>query len=342
MLKPGIKLALYMEGAFAENTGKMGLGVLRYSPNPIVSIVDSMSVGRSCREVTGLAKDVPIVATVEESVRLGAEVLVLGIAPPGGRIPNSWQPVIDHAIRAGLSIVNGLHDRIKYSKANLLPNQFVWEVREEPEGLVPGTGAARNLTNKRVLTIGTDMAVGKMTAGLELLRALRVKNVDTAFVATGQIGMVITGSGVPLDAIRLDFAPGAIEREVMAVPGADVVLIEGQGSLIHPGSSANLPLIRGSCPTHLLLCHRARMPHLVRNPWVTVPPLPAVVRMYQDLAELGGNLIRPVCLGVCLNTSELDIQEAQEAIRQLADETGYLVTDPVRFGMDEIVARLVA
>ena len=348
MLKRDQPLALYMQGYVGEIAGKMGYGILRYSPNPIACIVDSITAGQSIAQITGIAREVPIVATLEEAKSLGAEVLVLGVAPPGGLIPPDWYPFIDEALALGFSIVNGLHDRLGprydgHDKActSPRPSQWIWDVRVEPPGLTVGTAAASKLYNKRLLMIGTDMAIGKMTAGLEIVKAARTAGIKTEFVATGQIGIVVWGSGVPLDAIRLDFAGGAIESEVMAAKEAELIVIEGQGSLIHPASSANLPLLRGSCPTHLILCHRAGQETLRRIPEIKIPPLRDYIRMYEDLAEACGTFARPNTVAVSLNTAHLaSDEEAQTACRQITGETGLPCTDPVRFGATKLLTAL--
>ena len=332
-----------MEGAFAEKTGKMGLGVLRFSPHEIVCLVDSQNAGRDSADLTRIPRHVPVVASVEEARAMGADVLLLGIAPPGGLVPESWFDTLDRAVQLGFSIVNGLHDRL--APRYLLPaggeGQFVWDIRTEPPGIGVGYAEARNLTNKRVLFIGTDMAVGKMTAGLVLWKEALSRGVRAEFVATGQIGITITGKGVPLDCVRLDFACGAIEREVMECKDAELVIVEGQGSLLHPGSTSTLPLIRGSQPTHFVLCHRAGMTVLPRLPWVTVPPLNDFVRLYQDLAEVCGMYQRPEVLGIALNCGHLQSdEEARRACEEIERETGLPTTDPVRFGMSQILNRV--
>lgn len=221
------------------------------------------------------------------------------------------------------------------------PEQFIWDIRTEPPGIGVGYAEARHLTNKRVLFIGTDMSVGKMTAGLVMWKEALARGIKAEFVATGQIGMTITGKGVPLDCVRLDFACGAIEREVLAAKDAELVLIEGQGSLVHPGSTSTLPLIRGSQPTHLVLCHRAGMDVLPRLPWVRVPPLNDFIRLYQDLAEVCGTFIRPEALGIALNCGHLSSDEdARAACEQIEKETGLPTTDPVRFGIARLLDRI--
>lgn len=328
-----------MEGALGELFGKMGYGVLRYSPNPVVAVIDSGKVGQDLVAITGIDRPCPIVGTLEEARSLGAEVLVLGIAPPGGQIPAEWYPVVERAIGLGFSLVNGLHERLSLRFPSLPPEQFVWDVRVEPADLGVGTGAARGLQGKRLLMIGTDMAIGKMTAGLEIVRSAQAAGLKTEFVATGQIGIVIWGSGVALDAVRIDFAAGAVEREVLRHADADLIVVEGQGSLAHPASSATLPLLRGSCPTHLVLCHKAGQKTLARVPSIRIPDLGPFVKLYQDLAEAFGTFPRPKLAGVALNTAGLPDDEAQKACKEIEAELGVLCVDPVRHGASALLPR---
>jgi len=341
MLDRATPLAIYMEGAVGEIAGKMGYGVLRYSPNPIACVIDSTKAGQDIVALVGSPRACPIVATIEEAYSLGARAMVLGIAPPGGALPNEWFQDLDEAVSRGMSLVNGLHDRLAPRYLNLKPGQIIWDVRVEPEGLGIGMARARELDNKRLLMIGTDMAIGKMTAGLEIVRAARAAGVRAEFVATGQIGIVVSGRGVPLDAIRLDFASGAIEREVIAAADAELIVVEGQGSLIHPASSANLPLLRGSCPTHLILCHRAGQKTLVRLPHIAIPPLKDYIRMYEDLATACETYPRPQTVAVSLNTAHVATDdEARAACDAISQETGLVCTDPVRFGADVLASTI--
>ena len=342
MLNRGQNLAIYMEGAVRSYGGKMGFGILRYSPNLVVCVIDSETAGQDMKDVAGMPRSCPIVASVEEAFALGAEVFVLGIAPPGGLIPKPWFEIINRAVDLGLSIVNGLHDLLAPHFPVLKPGQWVWDIRMEPEGLKPGTGAAASLTNRRLLLVGTDMAVGKMTAGLEIYRTARESGINAEFVATGQIGITITGAGIPLDAIRVDFSAGAVEREVLRHQHADLVIVEGQGSLGHPASTATLPLIRGSMPTHLVLCHRAGQTHLTMMPHVPVAPLGNLIRLYEDLATVSGLFPRPSTIGVALNTAHIESDdEAKEACQSIQSELGLPCFDPVRHGCDQLVERIM-
>jgi len=342
MLNRDHTIAIYMEGSLRSLHGKMGFGIMRYFPGQIACIIDSTFAGRRIDEVITSPCEAPIVATIEEACTLGAQVLVLGTAPSGGRIPPEWLGSLETAINNGLSIVNGMHDRLKDRFGTLeSEDQWIWDIRH-PESFVPSiaSGRARTLTNKRVLLTGTDMAVGKMTTGLEIYHWLLAKEQSTVFLATGQIGMAITGNGIPLDAFKVDHACGAVEEMVVGAAGYDIVLIEGQGSLLHPASTATLPLMRGSCPTHLVLCHRANATMLDTCKGVHIPPLKEVIALNESLAGAAGALTPATTIGIALNTSRLEEHAAQKAIAELEDEAGLPVEDVVRFGAGKLASQL--
>lgn len=336
LLKPGDRVALYMEGAFEDGTGKMGMGVLRYAPYEVAAVVDARHAGGDLKALTGIDRPAPIVASVEAAAQLGATVFVIGIAPPGGRIPDAYRPAIDEAVTLGLCVVNGLHEPLA-PQFQRRPGQWIWDVRVEPPGLSVGAGSARRMSARRVLMIGTDMACGKMTAGLEIHAEAKRRGMASAFVATGQIGIVLTGGGVPLDAVRLDYASGAIEREVLGHGNAELIVVEGQGALLHPASTANLALLRGSCPTHLVLCHRAGQQSLLRVPDIRIPGLRAYARLYEELGEAVGTFPRPRTVAVALNTAHLGPGEARDAVQRMEDETGWPTADPVRDGAGRLL-----
>jgi len=328
-----------MEGHIDSDYGKMGTGVVRYLMNPIVAVIDKALAGRQMSEFMDTTKSVPILASLKEAISKGAEVLVLGIAPSGGRIPDSWNSVIEEALENGLSIVNGLHDLLQPKWQSNIKNperQWIWDIRV-PQ-FIPdiATGRAANLENKRVLFVGTDMAVGKMTAGLELYLWLQKEKVNVGFVATGQIGITITGKGIPLDAFKVDHACGAVEQVVMEQADKEIVLIEGQGSLLHPGSTATLPLMRGSCPTHLILCLRAEKTTLRSPEHIKIPDLNDFIALNESLATVGGTFPKAKVIGIAANTSMLSLEDAEIYLKKTAEKTGILVTDPVRFGIDSI------
>lgn len=341
MLEKTQPLAIFMEGSLGQLDGKMGYGVLRYSENPVVCVIDSIQAGLNVSDVIDVGRDCPVVSNVEQAYELGARVLVLGIAPSGGRVPADWFPAIDKALELEMSLVNGLHDFLapRY-KGRLKQHQFIWDVRDMGDK-VPGMaqGRAGQLSNRRVLMVGTDMAIGKMTVGLELHRQLRRDKIDAGFIATGQIGLTIKSFGVPLDAVKVDHSCGWMEDLNLQLAHHPVVIIEGQGSLLHPGSSATLSLMRGSCPTDLVLCHKAGMTHLDTSS-VLVPSLRKVIELNELVASAAGALTSAKTIGVALNTSHLDESSALYEISKTEDEVGLPVTDVVRFGAGTLSSRL--
>lgn len=342
MLTPDLPIAIYMESSFGSPFGKMGYGMLCFSRNPIAAIIDSTKAGKKAGEVMPKTPrpDCPIVATSSDAAALGAKAIVLGCAPSGGLIPEDWYPALDQAVEAGLSIVNGLHQRLNERYRNLKPGQWIWDIRQEPPGIGVGKGRARELAAQRVLLVGTDMANGKMTTGLLMLEEARRRKIKTNFLATGQIGIAICGSGVPLDAIKLDYACGAIEKGVLELADCDLLIIEGQGSLLHPGSTATLPLLRGSCPTAMILNHRADRVTLRDFPWLKIPPLSEVAALYETLASTCGSFPAAKVTGIALNTAEMSDDEALAAIARFEDETGLPTTDCVRFGAEKLIDSL--
>lgn len=331
MLTPDLPLAIFMEESLGGPHGKMGYGVLRFSPNPVVCVIDSCHAGKRVVDVMPDLRDAPVVGTVAEAVALGAKAMVLGIAPSGGLLPPAWAGLVDEAVARGLSIVNGLHDRLAEKYRELAPGQWIWDIRREPANLGVGKGRARLLDNVRVLMVGTDMANGKMTAGLKIHYLARERGVRSEFIATGQIGIVIAGKGLPLDAVRVDYAGGAVEKFVLEAGEAQLIVVEGQGSVLHPGSTATLPLLRGTMPTHLILCHRAGQETLRDFPWLPVPPLKDVARLYEDLASACGSFPAGRVAGISLNTGGMSDAEARDCIARTREETGLPVTDPVRY-----------
>jgi uncharacterized NAD-dependent epimerase/dehydratase family protein len=351
-LTPENRLALLMHDAVGRGDGKMGYGLMRYGVAPIIAVIDRAKAGQSLRELTGIPYEAPIVATVAEAAALGADTIVPAIAPAGGRLPEPWMNDLREALSAGMSVVNGLHaplaDEPMLAPLVTHPGQFIWDVRQEPSGLSNGSGKAREVAAKRVLFVGTDMANGKMTAALEMDRAAKARGLKSHFLATGQVGIAIAGDGIPLDAVRVDFATGAVEQLVLKyADGADILFVEGQGSLLHPASTATLSLLRGSMPTHLILAHRAGQTAVSRAPWVPIPPLSEVVRLYEIVASAAGALAAempaPRVVGIALNTATLpDDESARRAIAEIEAETGLPTTDVVRFGVEPLLNAVLA
>jgi uncharacterized NAD-dependent epimerase/dehydratase family protein len=346
LLTPNHRIAILLHEGIRGTHGKTGLALLRYSEAEVVAVIDQQCAGESLATVAAIQRQVPIVASVADALPYKPDVLAIGIAPAGGALPEAWRQEIQQAVAAGVSIVNGLHTPLANDptlQSLLQPEQWIWDVRQEPNGLKIGSGEARSLPCRRVLTVGTDMSVGKMSTSLELHRASRQQGLRSKFLATGQAGIMISGDGVPLDAVRVDFAAGAIEQLVMRYGTEhDILHIEGQGSLLHPGSTATLPLIRGSQATHLVLVHRAGQTHVRNHPHVPIPPLAEVVQLYETVARAGGAFAPVKVVAIALNTFHLTEEEGKAAIEQTQSTTHLPCTDPVRFGAEPLLNAILS
>ena len=334
------RVAILAEGLFAPQTAKTAIGVIRYAPYPVVAIVDSTRAGSDGADVIGVGRGIPVVATVGDAIARGARVLLIGTAAPGGQIPESYRPILADALRSGLEIWNGLHERVltdpALRDAAASGGGRVRELRVPPADLPIGGHRARRAGTRVVLTVGSDAAVGKMTVSLELVRALERAGRRAAFVATGQTGIAIAGQGISVDAVVADFIAGAAERIVCdAAESADWIVVEGQGSLTHPGfSGVTLGLLHGSAPDLLVLCHDASRVEVKGFPGLPIKSLRDLVPLYESAAAWtrGADAHVPV-VAVALNTSALDDASAQRVIAAAATETGLPVADPVREGV---------
>tara|TARA_B100001057_G_scaffold66734_2_gene60431 strand:+ start:428 stop:1459 length:1032 start_codon:yes stop_codon:yes gene_type:complete len=343
MIKSTDKIAVWMEASLDDDYGKMGISALRYLDNEILCVIDSVFSGKSLSEVSIIQKNIPIVKSINEAKSLGCNVLLLGVLTSGGLRPKSWDIVLKEALDKGMSIINGLHDQVSptFSKYIVEENQWIWDTRVPK--FIPKVGSAKaaNLNNKRVLMIGTDMAAGKMTVGLELYSYLTDKKINTGFVATGQVGITITGRGIPLDAYKLDHACGAVESAIIEQKDKDIIIVEGQGSILHPGSSATLPLMRGACPTHMILCHIARNQTLRSVENIRIPDLKKFISLNEQLASVIGTYPESKVVGIALNTNLMSEKSARKFIKKVEKDTGLPSTDVVRFGGDKIFSQLV-
>lgn len=281
--------------------------------------------------------------TVQEAKAAGAASLVIGVAPVGGEIPESWWAVIEEAAAAGLDIVCGLHIRLQdypaiVEAANASGARLI-DVRVPPRKLPVGTGRKRS--GKRVLMVGTDCAVGKKYSALALDQALRGAGIKSTFRATGQTGIMIAGSGIPIDAVVSDFVSGAAELLSPDNEADHWDVIEGQGSLFHPGYAAvSLGLLHGSQPDAIVLCHEAGRTEIDEWDGFTLPGIAECIA----LNLLNGKLTNPSirCIGVSVNTSSLPAAEREGWLAALSAETGLPCVDPLVEGMQAIVNNMLS
>ncbi|MFC2075612.1 DUF1611 domain-containing protein [candidate division KSB1 bacterium] len=336
------KMAILADGCFNPDDGKTATGTIRYRSRDVVAVIDSQNVGRSPVDICGAGEGIPIVADLRAALEFGPEALLIGSAPMGGRLPEEWRRIIEEAIDGGLDIINGLHhfladDEGFREKAGRSGSRLV-DLRRPPDNLTVAQARCQEITDKIILTVGTDCVVGKMASALELERGLIDRGYRTTFIPTGQTGMVIKGYGVAIDAVVSDFAAGAIEQLIVeSAPDNDYLIIEGQGSLYHPGySGVTLSLIHGSLPDYIVICHRAGLDR-IDGYTVKIPDLSEVAELHLKITEA----IKPCrVLGVALNTFGLPDDEALGLCTAIMEESRLPTIDPVRFGPDLILNEL--
>lgn len=333
------RFVILADGSFGPLSSKTANSCIRYAAHEVAVVIDSQHAGKTSHDVLGFGGDIPVVATFDEAMRFAPNALLVGIAPPGGQLPLAWRALLAQAMRAGLHIWSGLHslldDDPELGAVAKEAGVTIHDLRRPPAGLDVAEGRVRDIAATVILTVGADCNLGKMTTQLQLRDSVARRGHRVAFAATGQTGILIEGSGIAVDAVISDFVAGAAEQLTLdAAANADIVLVEGQGSIIHPAySGVTLGLLHGSLPHAMVLCAQPSRTTVHRNPWVPIPSLSELIRLYELLAEP----LRPApVIGVALNTFDLTDTEAREAVERAEAETGLPVTDPVRFSPDPL------
>lgn len=350
MTTPKHRFLIIADGEFGPLSSKTANSCIRYFPERIVAVLDRKQAGKTVQDVLGFGGSIPVVGDFAGGIAQskGATAVLIGIAPAGGKLPDEWKGWLRTAIDQKLEIWSGLHtfigDDPELGPLAKARGVRILDARRPPPNLPIADGRAAEVDALVVLAVGSDCNVGKMTAQLQLRDELVKRGHRTSFVATGQTGIFIEGWGIAVDAVVADFIAGAAEQ--ITIEGAkdhDIVLVEGQGSLIHPGySGVTLGLLHGSCPDALILCHQVTRTHIGdyhgREPWVPIPSYNELIEIYESAAEP----VHPTqVIGICLNTYDMDEASAREACERAAEETGLPATDPVRFESDALVDAII-
>jgi uncharacterized NAD-dependent epimerase/dehydratase family protein len=344
----GRRYVAFAPGAFGSRAAKTAHGVIAYSRDVTVAVVDPEHAGKRVRDVVPyLDSDAPIVATVRESLAYGPTSLLIGIAPPGGLLPPAYRAEIAVALQARLEIVNGLHaflaEDAEFRALADAHDSRIWDLRMPPAAPL-FSGAAYDVPSRIVLTVGSDCAVGKMTAALELTRAARAAGVAAEFVPTGQTGIAIAGWGTSIDRVIADFASGAAEQLVLEGDrrcGArdGLLFVEGQGGIAHPGyAPVTLALLYGCAPDALVLVHLVTR-RTADGYDIPLPGYRSLIRTYEGLCA---NVKPARVVGIALNTSGLDEAAATAALADAREQTGLPCDDLVRFGPTALYAAIAS
>lgn len=276
--------------------------------------------------------------TLDDALAAGARTLVIGIAVVGGAIPATMRAVILEALNRGIDVASGTHDRLaddpEFAAAAASSGATITDIRVPPPGLPVGKGVKRQ--GKRLLTVGTDCALGKKYTALALATEMSARGMDATFRATGQTGILISGSGVPIDAVVADFVSGAAETLSPDAPESHWDVIEGQGGILHPGYAAvSMGLLMGSQPDAIVVCTDATRETIVGWPDFPLPSIQDVM----DLTLRIGSVVNPAIrvVGISANTSGLEEAQRAEYLRSLSETYGVPAVDSVATGVDAIV-----
>lgn len=274
----------------------------------------------------------PFLAPAEARAR-DARSMVIGVANVGGIIRDSWIAALLEAMSAGLDIISGMHgkleDTVQLKEAAARYDVRLIDVRQPPRNIPIASGRKR--LGKRLLTVGTDCALGKKYTALAITRALRARGVAADFRATGQTGIMIAGGGIPMDAVISDFGAGAAEMLSPDAANAHWDVIEGQGSLLHPAySGVTLGLLHGSQPDVIVVCHEPGREHVLGYPAYPVPTIEETIDVNLRLGRRTNPAIR--CGGISLNTARLTESAARELLVLESKRLGLPVADPIRGG----------
>lgn len=290
-----------------------------------------------CKADTGL-DDV----TLTEAIEHGAKTLIIGVVNPGGVLPDNWTATLVEALVAGLDLASGMHARLEdfpaIDEAARQHGRQLFNIRHSNRRFATGNGRKRS--GKRVLTVGTDANLGKKYSALAIEREMRRRGKQADFRATGQTGILIAERGVAIDAVIADFISGAAEWLSPENDPDHWDIIEGQGSLFHAAyAGVTLGLIHGSQPDYMVLCHEPTRTHMRGLPHAPLPSIEACLELHVVCARLTNPASR--FAGISVNTRALDEAAAERCIKSLEDAHGLPVTDPIRYGVEKIVDRLV-
>lgn len=327
--------AIYFGDVREPAFGKTGLGLVQWRRQ--------WCLGQVRREGCAIDAGLPDLEPAKLA-QAGVRSLVLGVAPIGGAIPQSWCEDMVAAASAGIDIVSGMHGRLDalpgLAAAARQSGARLVDVRLPPANLPIGSGAKRS--GRRLLTVGTDCAVGKKYTALAIEREMQARGWNADFRATGQTGIMIAGSGIPIDAVASDFIAGAAELLSPAADPDHWDVIEGQGALSHPSyAGVSLGLLHGSQPDALVLCHDAARERMLTSGEGMSFPLEKLQQSI-DLALTCAQRVNPDVrfVGVSVNSSRIADEERAGLFARYASETGLPVVDPIRDGPGKIVDRI--
>jgi uncharacterized NAD-dependent epimerase/dehydratase family protein len=334
------RIIILTEGHTEPHAGKTAASVIRYRGHEVVALLDNTQKGRTSGDLLGVG-NVPIVGKLDDVPE--ANTLLLGIAPPGGKIPPSWRAVILDAIARGkMDVISGLHDFVgddpEFSAAAKKSGVTIHDVRKNTEKTIARRKGLRP-DCLRVHAVGHDCSIGKMVVSIEVTNGLKKRGFDAKFIATGQTGIMVEGDGLPIDCVVADFVSGAAEKLILENQHHDIVVVEGQGSLVHPSySGVTLSLLHGCAPQALIMCYEVDRERVTGVESVKIPPLAEIMKVYDVMSN-----VHQACkiIGIGINSRRVSDAEAARERERVKSEFGLPACDVFRDGPDELVEAVI-
>ncbi|MCX8011349.1 MAG: DUF1611 domain-containing protein [Ignavibacteria bacterium] len=329
------RMIILTEGYTNPHVAKTARNLIYYKPEEVLAIFDRENAGKNSDELLGVG-NVPIIDSLDKCNE--ANTLLIGVATPGGKIPPSYKQIIIEAIKRKLNIICGLHECISDdSELKSYAQQYnvqLIDVRKNNEhDVVNRKGINENCL--RVLTVGNDCSLGKMIASLEINIELQKRGYDSKFVATGQTGILIEGDGIPIDAVVGDYINGSAEKLVLQNQHHQILMIEGQGSLVHPRySSVTLGLLHGCIPHGLIMCYEMGREYIHGMDNIKIPPMEKVLELYQISADV---MFPTKIIGFAINGRKFSKEEVDKERERIKQKFGLPACDVIKHGADELV-----
>ena len=332
------KIVILSHGAFNYIKNKTGNMLIRYRTEEVVAVLDRTKSGITAYDELGYGENIPVLDNFDDCIDFKPDTLVIGNASQGGFISDEYRVEVIKAIEFGCDIISGMHHFINDDEEFVqLAERFdvsLFDLRRPPDPPNFPKGSWHKRKIPVLLIVGTDCDTGKMTTAWEVSERLKSKDRKVEFIGTGQTGILLSGAGVPIDAVKADFMAGEIENMIDKVPDdTELIIVEGQGALTNQYyAGVTLGLLHGAMPDYMLMTHDP-----ARDLDVTDYPMASmklVMDMHLDLMSI---FKESKFIGINLLTFALSDEEAKKEIDKVKNDYGMPTTDLIRYGSNELI-----
>jgi uncharacterized NAD-dependent epimerase/dehydratase family protein len=312
------KIVILTQGHSLGDSCKTAINMIYYRSEKILGVLDSEQAGKTTSEIFKSKQALPFKAKLSDFP--DADALLIGLAPSGGKLPESWRSIIKEALQKNLTIISGLHtflsDDSEFSALVKAGKGVIFDIRKNNEKEVADGQPFKN-TNLRIHAVGNDCSLGKMVVTVEIDQYLKKKKIDSKFIATGQTGIMIEGDGCPVDCVVSDFVNGSAERLCRSFDHHEILMVEGQGSLFHPKYSAvTLGLLHGCRPQGMIFCYEAARKHILHMPGFALPDHANAIRTIEHMASI---MEPSKVIAIAINGKGLTKAEIKEEQKRMED-----------------------